>query len=313
MEEDDDDLNQEDLAQIFVGKKFEELYNKNFSLWSLLFGPIYFIYRKMIFIGLLLLIVDSFIGCWFSYLNKALIVFVYLLLRLAYSLLFNSVYRSFVEKKVKKIYEYAESDEETIELCEKKGKPSILIVLLFIIIYTGLTILFSTYINSLIIKNRNNNSIKNDSEIVSEEELENKIILDGSTYTKSSSYDLTDYITYELDEIFEEDDSEEGVFKYKDEEAEADELNSVFFQIDGFDEIEDNTDGLFQSKEATIGENTWTVLTYEDEYSTETTYAYTKVNDIYVFVIYEIEGNVVNKDQAKIYFYDILNSVEAND
>ena len=129
----------EQLENIILGKNYEEIRTKNFSLDILIFGVLHAFYKKVYswgFLWLLLLCISNIFN-----------IFGIILLALNIVLAFNGrkIYIKYVENKVTKIKEENQdkSFEELKQICEKLGKGSILsmiICLLIIFVSIGLGI-----------------------------------------------------------------------------------------------------------------------------------------------------------------------------
>lgn len=170
-------MEKEELKRKFVGSKYDKFEKANFSLPALLFGGLYFAYRKMLLAGIIFYLFTTAIMTIFSTrINIILLVISYLLLYVSMSLLFNSMYRTFYNKKVDKILSSSENglDKAVVDKCKKQGGTSIPYIFLVI----ALGICLSLTVNFIL---SNKNKEKNVSDNISNSE--NESISDNSNTT----------------------------------------------------------------------------------------------------------------------------------
>ncbi len=176
--------------QAFVGNKYEKLYNMKFSLLTFFFGEIYWAYRKMIVESIILMIIDLLIEVLILSLlpiNISIIIYliVSIILRILCSLAFGPLYRNFVDKSVIRIIDkdIIDSEADEITLCEKKGKPSIVFLIVVVIIYSGL---FGTISGRVIANKSINYNSQNYSNIKTEDEENTETEKDDNYKTKDN-------------------------------------------------------------------------------------------------------------------------------
>ena len=294
-------MDEQNLKQVFVGEKFDKVYNKKFSICALLFGSFYYIYRKMLRVGFAFFILELFVSCCFLILDKGTVFLSSILIRVSISLLFSMKYRNFVDKEVNKIKIRAKSIEEAEKLCKKRGRTSVAYVILFIVC--------SLIIGAVFLVDKAVSHVKDEFNIESFSESKVTISDEGYSGTMGiSGASLEKYIKYELNEEFKEDEIMTGSFVYEDPKDEI--FNEVTFFIGGYKNLEDNTTEKFVSQTEIINEKKWTILKYIADNSEEKMYAYSNVEDIVIIINYKIERDVEDKEKARKYFYDILNSIE---
>ena len=100
----------------YVGNKYLSIKNSKFSLPTLIFGPLYFIYRKLFLYGLLLFIINLVI-INFTNLSMATTA-----ISVVIAIVFNKIYIPEVRKRVQKIKQKNpdKSLTELKEICAKK-------------------------------------------------------------------------------------------------------------------------------------------------------------------------------------------------
>ena len=163
----------EKYKEVFVGKKYEKIINQKFSIFTLLFGPYYWAYRKLLLPALILLAVNSLIIFISLLVIKSPIAFgVYFplafLVQIIAAFMFRNIYNSYAEKKVKKIIDadVSDSESEELELCKKRGGTSILYCFLAIILFS----LITSAISSLFVLNVDSKKVYTDDKDVGIEE-----------------------------------------------------------------------------------------------------------------------------------------------
>ena len=119
----------------YVGPSYQNIKNKKFSFSTLLFGPLYFLYRKLFYYALvwifLLIITYYYIPEYFQIIYIAINIFL--------ATKFSTIYLNKVEQSVDKIKHQSleRTSKELLDKCKKKGgtliKPSAVIPILFIL------------------------------------------------------------------------------------------------------------------------------------------------------------------------------------
>lgn len=130
-------MEEKNLKQIFVGKKFEKFEKKVFSIPAFLFGGMYFSYRKMLVHALLVSLVVNFIDTTAAnLLNMPLMIIAILCIHIAVGLFFPLWYKNFYNNKVRKIMSQKSqsSEDDLIKFVQKSGGTSILYIIIFILI-----------------------------------------------------------------------------------------------------------------------------------------------------------------------------------
>lgn len=124
---------EEKMISSYIGKNYEKLKNKHFSLSSLFFGWEYLAFRK--FYSLLLIyIIPTTILTIVLGAKEYLIIGIILNIILAF--IFNKLYLNDVKKKVNKIKDSnpKASEDELVKICSKKGGRSLILPTIILII-----------------------------------------------------------------------------------------------------------------------------------------------------------------------------------
>ena len=156
-------------------------------------------------------------------------------------------------------------------------------------------------------KNTNSNKNKEKSDTI----LNSKVTISDEGYSALNSIDsneLRGYIKYSINGIFEEDSFWKGKYSYRD--STQDMFNKTTFSVEGYGDLEDITEKKFEKITSKYNDVEWTILEHTNENSSILIYAYAEIDNIYVVAKYEIEENVKDKETARRYFEDIMNSME---
>lgn len=143
--EEDITNNDDDLINTYMGKNAEKLKDGGISGYTLLFGPIYILYRKMWLLGLIsagiIILANIFL--------KSYSLIVLLVISIILSFKFKDLYLNYVKEKVNKIKRenIGKSKEELMIICSKKGGTSLLPVIALVIIH-GVTIYIQLVLSS---------------------------------------------------------------------------------------------------------------------------------------------------------------------
>ncbi|MBR1416763.1 MAG: DUF2628 domain-containing protein [Bacilli bacterium] len=137
-----------ELFELFIGKKYEEILNSSFSIWALLLNYNYYLYRKMYFRGFSLLIIYILMFLLTSYLRASFFVIVTSIIN---AFTFKKEYFSFATEKIKKIRDNNKDKnyEELKKIIVKNGGINInlfVIGYLFSILSRLITIIINFYI-----------------------------------------------------------------------------------------------------------------------------------------------------------------------
>lgn len=152
-------MEEKELKQLFVGKKFEKFEKKVFSIPAFLFGGMYFAYRKMFIHAILVSIVVDFVDTVAIHaLNIPLMITAILCIHIAVGLFFPIWYKKFYNNKVRKIMAETSgsSNEVTIKLIQKNGGTSLLYIIIFIIINSILTGSLNNFVQNNLFSNVQN-------------------------------------------------------------------------------------------------------------------------------------------------------------
>lgn len=166
--------------ETFIGEKINYFREKDVNIFFFIFGPFYYLYRKMYISGIIYLLFQLILLFFLGNLifkNTLIILFLFNFLL---SIKVNKKYLKFAEEKVSHIKKRYDdfTDEQILMICKKVGFPDYLMVLLAIIVSTFL-ILFSllfrnSYINFIKdLKFNEKDEIKKQEEISKDNDLIN--------------------------------------------------------------------------------------------------------------------------------------------
>lgn len=149
----------EDYIESYVGKYYKYIKSQTISIYSLLFGEYYLLYRKMYTEGIIIIVLNIIIAC----LNVELASLLTIIVRLFLAFKFKDIYLNKVEKKVNEI-KTINSDKQSTELIDtisKNGGTLDLGFLIFIAIFISL---FTAAIYDVSIEENNNSTSSNQTE-----------------------------------------------------------------------------------------------------------------------------------------------------
>jgi len=136
-------INDDQLVKTYIGTKADKFINGGFSWCAFFFGPMYAIYKKMWFFGIMWFIVLELISIIFEY---TLSIIVLLAMNIIISVFFKKIYIRNVKAKVQKIKKenHKRNQSELIKLCGAAGWPktSILHIICYsIMLFTIISII----------------------------------------------------------------------------------------------------------------------------------------------------------------------------
>lgn len=131
-------------AYIGTGDKVDKLKDGSFSWCAFFFGPFYFMYRKMLGLGIAILLLDAIIASFNMSILVTLLIDV--IEGVLFGVLFKKLYVMHIEKQVEKIKNNnsTKTDEEIVALCAKQGNPSAGLVILSLLVAFAFAIFTSS-------------------------------------------------------------------------------------------------------------------------------------------------------------------------
>ena len=142
------------LLEAYVGKKYQIIKNKKFSVPAFFFGYLYTAYRKYYSLTFIILLINFLVALFvkFATFNDATLATISavtnIVLDIIVSFNFNKWYLNDAEKRVQKIKSDnpSLSENDLVALCSKKGKPSIGTSIICLLAYS----LFISVVTSII-------------------------------------------------------------------------------------------------------------------------------------------------------------------
>lgn len=149
----------EDYIESYVGRYYKYIKSQTISIYSLLFGEYYLLYRKMYTEGIIIIVLNIIIACF----NVGLASLLTIIVRLFLAFKFKDIYLSKVEKKVNeiKIINSDKQSTELINIISKKGGTLDLGFLIFIAIFISL---FTTAVYDVSVEENNDSTSSNQTE-----------------------------------------------------------------------------------------------------------------------------------------------------
>lgn len=183
--------NTADFIAAFIGEDYKWIVNKPINIYALLFSWMYFIYRKMYFVGVLGLI---FAGIIYVLVPMLLPIIIILSMVLS-AVLFNSLYLMFVKAKVQRIVDKYENETDAyiVEQCIRQGGVNTPMALFIFLVF--IVVLFLSHFNFTIGKGPSKFWKDN-----SENEA-NCLSLGRKTFQLLTDKESKEMINYSLDEM----------------------------------------------------------------------------------------------------------------
>ena len=129
------------LIKAYVWNGYEDFTSKNFNLYAFWLSLFYIAYRKVYTVAIILWGIGFALGIGTGFISDttiaSVIIYAYVgLLMLFFGFKFNGMYINYVKKAVEKIkLENPNATEEQLcDICAKKGKPSILVPIIIIVV-----------------------------------------------------------------------------------------------------------------------------------------------------------------------------------
>ena len=195
------------LKMVYIGNNYVGIEESKLSFSSLLFGPIYSLYRKIYLVGIVWLFIIAILLLNFS-------VYVALSINLIFNVImffiFNSLYLKIINNKINKIIDRHPNYtiEELKSLCAKNGRTSPIFIVVFTIL--GILLILNYSVMPLIVEKITNSSV-GASEVSAEsyinsvnlvmatKMLENNSIVDGTYKIESDGSISSNNINYQIE------------------------------------------------------------------------------------------------------------------
>ncbi len=149
----------EDYIESYVGRYYKYIKSQTISIYSLLFGEYYLLYRKMYTEGIIIIILNIIIACF----NVGLASLLTIIVRLFLAFKFKDIYLNKVEKKVNEI-KIINSDKQSTELINIISKKSGTLDLGFLIFIAIFISLFTAAIYDVSVEENNDSTSSNQTE-----------------------------------------------------------------------------------------------------------------------------------------------------
>lgn len=197
----------ETLKMVYIGNNYVGIEESKLSFSSLLFGPIYALYRKIYLVGIVWLFIIALLLLNFS-------IYVALSINLVFNIImffmFNSLYLKIIDKKINKIVDKHPNYtlEELKRICAKNGRTSPVFIVIFTIL--GILLVLNYSVMPLIAEKITNSSvganevsaesyINSVNLVMATEMLENNSIVDGTYKIQSDGSISNDNINYQIE------------------------------------------------------------------------------------------------------------------
>ena len=130
------EVKKEDYIEAFIGKSYNRISKKNFSVLAFLFTYFYAAYRKFFLLGYIYVVLAYILFVLAIYYDQVWILLMIVLVRIIIAFFFNKWYLKYVEKKVDKLVKKKNnlSLNEMLDLCKKKGHTNKIVFVITVII-----------------------------------------------------------------------------------------------------------------------------------------------------------------------------------
>lgn len=283
----------DDLVEGYVGKNYEKIKNSHFSITTLLFGPIYFLYRK--------LYLYSFIWFFVEAILLPTNIITAIIIRVLLAIGFSTIYLATVKKRVEnlRLLNQNINRDLLINRCKIKGgtNKAILFIILFIIIIFAILVAIGSY--EIYLDNYKDPETK-------PLNTAKKYQINDLSYTIPKNFEPSSYKT----------ETYQSYHYYKDNKYCSITFESTDY-LSMYDNIEDyinsniylsGKDKVSQLLTLPINNQVWSYKTIQDEYSQDTTYALQYKDHIYEIKTTDtLDPNDI--DSCKQEYQNILQSI----
>ena len=133
-------INRDELLNAYAGKNAAKVYNRGWNWCAFLFGPVYYLYRKLWLEALLLWVANGIINFMFSKsFITALLSFALLIIS---AILFSKLYSKKANQKIDEILSASPTREQALLECQRQGGTATWVAAIFGVIY-GIIIVIS--------------------------------------------------------------------------------------------------------------------------------------------------------------------------
>ena len=283
------EITDELLKKEYIGKNYDIIKQKEFSLPAFFLLPYYLFYRKMWLYGFIYLLITILGGVFFIKYTLILI----LIIRILFGIFFNRLYLQIVNKKIDKIKQknLDMEKEELLNLVKKIGGVSVISVVLLILLISIISTIICTF---FFVK-----------EVIN---YTDKLVDSSKEQTTSSDGKIGD-LSYKLPNGFSEK-------KYLNDFTTIKNYNGCHIYLTKL--ASDNKtskeyltqkyaeDSISNLSQININNNDWDLLTVNKEDYTNYYYGY--LNNDYIYVVrYYLEDNICEKE-----YKEFINSLSFN-
>lgn len=282
----------DELIEGYVGSNYEKIKTSHFSIPTLLFGPIYFLYRKLYLYGFIWFLVEAIL------LPTSVIMAI--IIRFLLAIGFSTIYLTEVKKRVEnlRLLNQNINRDLLINRCKIKGgtNKTILAIMLLIIIMFGILVAIGTYEAYLNHKDSKTKTLENNQNYQ----------INDLNYTIPKGFEPSSYKTetYQSYHYYED-------YKYCSISFKSTDYLSMYDNIEDY--INSNIylsgkDQVSQLLTMPINNQIWSYKIIQDEYSQDTTYALQYKDHIYEIKTTDtLDSNDI--DSCKLEYQKILQSI----
>lgn len=292
-----DSGNEDKYVKAYVGPNYEHIKRDTISIPTIIFGPLYFLYRKLYKQGIIFLILTIIPDL---FLKSNLATIVSLGIRIFYTLKFKDMYFKHAEEKVEKIKQenLDKTTNELFDICNKTGGTSLNFIK--IIIAIAIVIIITFVILGIV---TNNTYQKNTEQYITHENsnIKYKIPLDFER-----TFDGNNYKTYQYsnNDVI----CNVTVLNLTTTYSTAEEYINKTHTLHYRDQQETPV------QEIVFNNNIWKYKKITSPTRTDTFYAKKDTsNDIYIVKTYDYHYNSQSNPECNIKYNEFLNTIEFED
>ena len=131
----------EEIKQRLAGPKYAKFQRRHFSFFALLFGGLYYVYRKMYLEGIIFYFITSLLSSLTFYTGEALFGYATLLFLIIFAVMFGSLYRNYLNKQANLIISTNNTSDTVFK---KRGGTNLVAVIIVTILISSLQSVINT-------------------------------------------------------------------------------------------------------------------------------------------------------------------------
>ena len=323
-------ISTDDLLKEFVGKNYEKISKRKFNLSALFLGGTYFLYRKMIMIGILFTLLMVGIQLSMLFINPIITLVLSLILSVVFCLVFNKMYINNAKKNIEIIKKNNtnKSITDLKKICNKKGGTNVALAIIIPMIISSilsgiiLTLFPSSldnFIDTYVPKTQENNQSSNES-LDNDEEKKNNTNTYNGIINYNTGIKINDKINIGYLQVFSPSTfNSDYTINYEYLTTPGDDSSKCSFKlsvINGYESASNLIDEManYHNSNSTISTLTtnnnieWNTFKLVEEL--ETTYYNATMNNNLVYILEYNINSSANAPICEAFYNGVINSIE---